>query len=73
MLVYIVWGRQNLPSFIGPFQMLSEIGGVPTSWHYLQTCGFIMYSTSLPHHSKDDGRIQPPPVPIIVDGELSMK
>ena len=69
--LYCAGSPKLLPRFIGPFKVLKRIGE-------------LSYKLELPtnlkihnvfHVSKlrafsDDGRIQPPPVPIFIDGEL---
>ena len=63
--------RKLLPKFIGPFRILKRIGDVayrlelPAS---LKIHNVFHVSCLKPYY--DDGRVQPPPLPIVIDGEL---
>lgn len=64
--------KKLLPRYVGPFPIVKRVGRVayklqlPANW-------FIhnVFHVSLLRAYKSDGRVQPPPLPTIVDGDLT--
>ena len=69
--LYCAGSPKLLPRYIGPFKILKKIGEVA----YQLDLPSVLKIHNVFHVSRlrafsDDGRVQPPPLPILLDGEL---
>jgi Chromo (CHRromatin Organisation MOdifier) domain len=63
--------RKFLPKFIGPFQILQRIGKVAYKLELPDSMKcHPVFHVSLLHTYRSDGRLQPPPIPLDIDGEI---
>jgi hypothetical protein len=66
--------RKLLPKWIGPFRVLKMINEVAYKLELPETMKcHPVFHVSLLHGYKTDGRLQPPPVPIMIDGDLEFE
>ena len=69
--LYCTGSPKLLPRYIGPFKILKRVGELAYKLELppvLKIHPVFHVSRLRPFH--DDGRVQPPPLPIVVDGEL---